>query len=245
LTQRFIDDFHSNEARCDFIDMALRCSGMSQNETSVAVLKDLGISISQRNPMWFVIAKDHELSDVIDDVEQFLQSAARVIWRKSKGSFTEISPDDLYASRLNTYYAHRSVCMERLLLDALLSSYRKPRRQTRSSVLPKIANLPCKFRMYVTSTRLLFSPDNEMFFLVTISTPVAQHHKHKEFSGKLRAIRYDVENGSLIAPPCKYIAIVDGAWEPDQLMMLSKAGWHVYDWDAFFVEFGAQTPSLF
>jgi hypothetical protein len=140
---------------------------------------------------------------------------------------------DFYEERRKTFLSHRSVRPERLLLDIVSSAFTVIQKKSRTSVLPRIAGLPSRFSMSVQSSlRVKVSKDHELF-IVTISTPDPQHHKHKEFSGKIRAIRYlwDSRQEHLLLDNCAFLAIIDGSWSDKQVRMLANAGWSVCGWD--------------
>ncbi len=223
LSREFRKEYESASERCDLVDLALRASGLSQNVVSVRVLASLGVVIRQRNPMWFLIAKEDGREDVVKNATAFLDAAAQQVWSECGGRFATIDWHDFFAARLQTYLAHRSVVPQLALLRSVDTA--SPRR-TRQSVLPRLLDLPSKYRMSVTASRCWGH-----VFMVDVSTPDPQHHKHKEFAGKLRAIRYETTEVRKIAT--RFVMVLDGNWTESQRATLCNAGWDVYDWDSF------------
>ena len=82
--------------------------------------------------------------------------------------------------------------------------------------------VPAAYRLFANGRKLL---------IITVSTPEERHHKHKEFSGKLRAIRSAWSEGGVGDDSVEFVIVVDGNWTADQLGMLSRSGWRVLDWD--------------
>lgn len=237
LFRLFIADYRNDELRCDLIDLSLRSCGYSQNEISLAIQDDLRLRISHRNPIWFIISKSEDADEVVANIPKFLESASSIIWQRCKGKFPQVKWEDVYAERIKTFYSHRSVRTDEVLIDR---AFPKPSRtgKARSSILPRIVGLPARYRMSVSASRILQSPVNDnTIFLIIISTPDPQHHKHKEFSGKLRAIRYNWSNGVVSPSHIEFVAVIDGTWTNEQVNMLARAGWSVFDWDSFFLEF--------
>lgn len=138
LKDAFLRDFVNDEARCDLIDLAIRASKYSQNELSTSIQEDLQIVIKQRNPVWFVVAKDEDAESVVGNIERFLQSAARLVWERSNGHFNIVPWEEFYSARIGTYYSHRSVRTEHLLLDAYLEKFVHEKKKKRLSVLPRL-----------------------------------------------------------------------------------------------------------
>jgi hypothetical protein len=225
-------DLASTTPRADRIDVSLRMAGLSQNDLSTRIQESLGVCIAQRNPMWFVIAKDGYV-EVIGDIDTFLDRAVTITWAAMTGKKRSIEFWDFYQERRKTFLSHRSVRPEHLLLDAATSAFPVIKKKSRSSVLPRISGLPLRFSMSVQSSLRCCIGKNRELFVIAISTPDPQHHKHKEFAGKLRAIRYlwNAKAKVIVEDNTIYLAVVDGAWSEKQVNMLASAGWNVCGWN--------------
>lgn len=232
LFQLWISDLSSESPRADLIDSSLRLAGLSQNDLSTQTEEKLDLHIAQRNPMWFIIAKE-DYDSIIDDVSGFLKTASAIVWEKLTTRKCAIDFWDFYRDRRKTFLSHRSVNPELILVDLATHKLTKIKAKSRVSVLPRVAGLPSKYSMSVQSSKRLLMPNGRELFIISISTPDPQHHKHKEFSGKLRAIRHfwDSKKNAIIDGNCTFLCVIDGAWSDKQIKMLSSAGWEVTGWD--------------
>lgn len=231
LLDKFIDDYKSDGARCDFIDVALRSAGFSQNDLSAQVVAQLSDPPHVSDPLVYIIGKNEDADSIIGDVDRFIHLAAELVWAKLQQASVEISAESVYRDRVKTYLAQPYIQPEGLLIERGIA-FDLHEKKTRSSVLPRVAGLPGRYRMSVSSAATFKLPSGGDLFVITISTPEERHHKHKEFAGKLRAVRYQFRDGKLVADDSRFLAIVDGNWSADQVGMMVNAGWTVASWEA-------------
>jgi hypothetical protein len=210
--------------------MALRATDYTQNQISVDLIESHAYPLKLSDSIGFLIRKSEDLQAVVGDVDEYIGCVAKLIWRRCAGKFDAVSFSDFFESRVKTFYSNAYVCPELFILRGLLARFTEVSK-SRMSVLPRICGLNSRFWMAVKPAAYLRSDNNKEVFVITISTPEERHHKHKEFSGKIRAIRHELQDGVLRSNNVTYLAIVDGFWTHDQLGMLAVAGWRVTDWD--------------
>lgn len=230
LAASYMEDFESERLRCDFIDYSLRATSYSQNAISTDILERLTFDISFSDSVVFVLQKSDNLSEHIPDLEEYINELSELVWNRIADGVKSVSADEFIEERIKTYYAHPYVAPERLIIYSICSVL-KPAGKTRASILPRLAGLPSKYRMYVVPAAYRLFANGRKLLIITVSTPEERHHKHKEFSGKLRAIRSAWSEGGVGDDSVEFVIVVDGNWTADQLGMLSRSGWRVLDWD--------------
>jgi hypothetical protein len=236
LKRVFHADYKSGSGRCDKIDMAIRTAGVSQNDMSTILVEEMNLDIKQRNPVWFIVAKDDQAASIFPDVKEAISRLAGLVWERTKSKKTNVTLEEFRSERVRTYFSHRSVVHHLALLSIPGDTLPK----SRQSVLPRIIGLPSKYSMYVQSDIQMLGDNDEKLFIKTISTPEARHHKHKEFAGKLRAIRYEWENGQIkVDKKLRFLCVIDGEWTPEQIGLLLASGWTVSDWDGLAFALGS------
>jgi hypothetical protein len=227
LSTLFIREYKSATPRCDCLDLAIHAAGTSQNELSTLLIERLGVEIAQRNPVWFIVAKDEQADAMWPSITKTLSAIAEELWQRSDGRLAIPSKEEWIKERFATYFAHRGVNHHLAILEMpgeVVANSRK-------SILPRLAGLPSRYSMYVEADVYIRRPGGKQLFVKSISTPEARHHKHKEFSGKLRAIRYVLGESSIQTDDTEFLCVIDGAWTDDQIGMLAASGWSVCDWD--------------
>lgn len=236
LRKAFLEDFEADTLRCDFIDLAIWSADSSQNEVALDLAPRLAALGEGAPPpdmvVRFVIGKNAGLSVLVSDCANVVKAMADIVWARLESVRRVPDWEDYFSSRLGTFLSHPYVHVEKLMIDQLLSGSVDLGRR-RQSVLPRICGLPSKYHMGVEATYHV-ALGGKRFFIKSVSTPEERHHKHKEFSGKLRTIRYVLdEQGRLASDMCRFVLILDGHWTENQVAMLVNAGWMVFGWDEF------------
>jgi len=220
------------KSRCYFIEYCLLCSGYSQQSISTDLLSVIDFSIAQDGAINYIITKNNSAENIIRDLDQYIKLAANLIYERILNEKYEADFSSYFYRRIKTYYSNQSVKVENLILETITNRDDVcVIHKSRGSVLPRLLDLSSNYSMSVIFNNAIRIKDSKDVYITSISTPEKRHHKHKEFSGKLRAVRYKWSEKALVNDNAIYIAILDGNWSEEQISMLSISGWIVCDWD--------------
>lgn len=236
LFQFLLDRYNDESVRFDSLDILIRATQYSQNLLSselsrVFKYEVAGAEILVRQ----IIAKSEDLESRHLSADGLLGEISDIIWKRFESNYIEVSWDDFYQSRVQTYLTHPYVNVHMAVLNGLRKG-RTILKNRKESVLPRIASLPSRSNMAVQANMRIIKDGIELF-ITSISTPDKSHHKHKEFGGKIRAIRYEFDQSGLSPTFSRYIALIDGEWSENQISTLVNSGWEVYSWDSFINDF--------
>jgi hypothetical protein len=216
----------SGSSYCHEIDLCLRAAGLSQNELAIALSNDLNISGRGFPPpdmlIRSVLAKK-SFPDSAGTIENYFMCLAGYIFPYIE-KIKSLSTEDLLEERCKEFLSHPFINPERVLLEIPLG---KPIRGTvrRISVLPAFIPTDSRIPMAVDFDYVAELPNGKLW-VKCISSYEKRHHKHKEFSGKLRAVR-----NATTSEINQFLAIIEGEWTDQQINMLNNAGWNVCTWD--------------